>query len=203
MAKCQGRLWRRGKSLSIQIAATLISQSVTANTVLTTAWIFAGSINGKWLALTAFTLRERRWGRGWVGCKQRVGCHGEETGWLSCVDRGTAVISYLSPLFGLNTLRVQHHHWEERERAEEYIVTKQSQSSILLLLMVFVLLLLCWHSSLIILPRPDSIMKCQAWWCCAASNGCYDVHMQREKPLKRDWKAPGAQFKPCNQNTIS
>lgn len=77
--------------------------------MLTSARIFAGSINCKWLTLTAFTLRERS------GGQQRAGCHGEETGWLSYVDRGTAVISYLSPLFGLHTLRVQHNHWKREE----------------------------------------------------------------------------------------
>lgn len=172
MVNSRGGFWRRDKSLLIQVAVTLIRQSVTANTVLTIARIFAGSINCKWLALTAFTLRERRGGN---------------------VDRKMAVVSYLSPLFGLHALRVQHDHWEERrrrgkQRADEHNVIKQSQSSILLLQTPFVLFPLCWHSSFIILPRLDDIMKCQARWGCTALKfyRC-DVHMQRTEALKQDW----------------
>lgn len=190
MVNSRGGFWRRDKSLLIQVAVTLIRQSVTANTVLTIARIFAGSINCKWLALTAFTLRERRGGKGRAGV---VSSEQAVIGWLSCVDRKMAVVSYLSPLFGLHALRVQHDHWEERrrrgkQRADEHNVIKQSQSSILLLQTPFVLFPLCWHSSFIILPRLDDIMKCQARWGCTALKfyRC-DVHMQRTEALKQDW----------------
>lgn len=188
MVNSRGGFWRRDKSLLIRIAVTLIRQSVTSNTVLTIARIFAG-VNQLQMIGTHSLYLEREKGRtgkgGVVSSEQAV------IGWLSCVDRKMAVVSYLPPLFGLHALRVQHDHWEERrqrgkQRADEYI--KQSQSSILLLQTLLVLFLLCWHSSFIILPRLDNIMKCQAWWGCTALKfyRC-DVHMQRTEALKQEW----------------
>lgn len=66
-----------------------------------------------------------------------------------------------------------------------------------------VLLLLCWHSSLIIVPHLDSMMKCQAWWCRAASHSAHDVHMQRTKAGMQDWRLLELYLQPCNQIPIS
>lgn len=89
------RLQWRGKSLVIRVAVSLSAQT------------FLGSINRKWLALAAFTLKVRKWGvaRGAIVQRRQID---------RCVVRGTDRISYLSPLFGLHALGVQHNHWGEK-----------------------------------------------------------------------------------------
>lgn len=157
-----------------------------ANTVLNSTWTFAGSINCKWLALTAFTGRKReREGEG--GCyKQRAGCHmeGRRADWLVLTE---GQLWSLTSLHCLDSTPCVYNTTTEEREGKTLSLNNLNQASCFFK-GLFVLLLLCWHSSLIILPRLDSMMKCQAWWCRAALHSAYDVHMQRTKAVMQDWR---------------
>lgn len=173
-------LWSEGKSEGTATQRKIFNDTCSCHlnqSQLTQCWPEHQHLQGQSIA-SDWHSQHLPWDRGgWGGGKRdkQSKMSRKRDGLTELCWQRNGVVAYLSPLFGLYALGVQHNHWEvmkkdeiaakreEKCKTEEY-VTKQSQSRILPLQIMFVLFLLCWHSWLIILPRPDNIMNCQAWW---------------------------------------